>query len=99
MNLRYYKTTKNNIIYKEGASFLDASLDGGTLNEEGKNKTWEDFVTAGQSWSYGAEFLIQRKIGKFTGWIGYTLSWTQLQFDKDLFSYKIIIFALKPSYE
>jgi len=26
-------------------------------------------------------FLLQRKVGKFTGWIGYTLSWTQLQFD------------------
>jgi hypothetical protein len=27
------------------------------------------------------ELLLQKKIGKFSGWLGYTLSWTQLQFD------------------
>jgi hypothetical protein len=25
--------------------------------------------------------LLQRKFGKFSGWIGYTLSWNQMQFD------------------
>jgi hypothetical protein len=28
------------------------------------------------------EFLLRRTSGKFTGWIGYTLSWTQQQFDE-----------------
>ncbi len=27
------------------------------------------------------EFLLQKKEGRLTGWIGYTLSWTQMQFD------------------
>lgn len=72
----YYKTMNNVIGYKEGASFLH-------LNEPGTGigVDWEDNVTEGRAWSYGAEFLIQKKLGKFSGWIGYTLSWTQMQFD------------------
>ncbi len=72
----YYKTMDNVIGYKEGASFLE--LDEA---ESGIGVNWENNVTAGRSWSYGTEFLIQKKSGKFTGWIGYTLSWTQMQFD------------------
>jgi hypothetical protein len=37
-------------------------------------------VTAGKGWSYGAEVLFQRKTGRLSGWLGYTLSWTQWQF-------------------
>lgn len=64
----YYKKMKNLIEYKEGVSFLDGS-------------TWEDLVTAGKGDAYGAEFLIQRKEGKVTGWIGYTLAWSTRQFE------------------
>ncbi len=78
----YYKKMNRVLAYKEGASFL--SLDAGPNNGNGStNKsTWEDKVTQGQGWSYGAEFFVQKKVGQFTGWIGYTLSWTQLQFDE-----------------
>ncbi len=34
----------------------------------------------GKGWSYGAEFFINKTQGKFTGWIGYTLAWTNRQF-------------------
>ncbi len=72
----YYKTMDNVIGYKEGASFMD-------LNEPSDvtSPDWEDNVTSGHSWSYGIEFLIQKKAGRLNGWIGYTLSWTQMQFD------------------
>lgn len=74
----YYKTMNNIIGYKEGASFL-AIQDGG----DGAEKiSWEDNVTSGNGESYGAEFLLQRKYGKLTGWAGYTLSWTTQQFDE-----------------
>ena len=73
----YYKEMKNIIGYKEGANFIN--LDD---PETGKELTWEDNVTAGKGWSYGAEFLLQRKYGKVSGWVGYTLSWTQFQFDE-----------------
>jgi hypothetical protein len=73
----YYKNMNNIISYKEGASFLLVD------DFEGAEEiNWEDNVTDGKGKSYGAELLIQRKFGKLTGWIGYTLSWTKLQFDK-----------------
>lgn len=71
----YYKTMNNIINYKEGASFL-------LINDPtaANSVRWEDNVTAGRGWSYGAEFLLQKKVGRFSGWAGYTLSWTQWQF-------------------
>jgi hypothetical protein len=72
----YYKKMNNVLGYKEGANFL--SIGG----ENGKTISWEDNVTSGQGWSYGAEVFIRKNTGKLTGWIGYTLSWTQLQFDE-----------------
>ena len=72
----YYKNMENVIGYKEGASFM--VLDDPT-SASGNN--WEDNVTEGRSWSYGLEFLLQKKEGRFNGWVGYTLSWTQMQFD------------------
>ncbi|MGB1037284.1 MAG: TonB-dependent receptor [Bacteroidia bacterium] len=74
----YYKTMNNIIGYKEGASFLAIQVDGA---EGAESVSWEDNITSGQGESYGAEFLVQRKQGKFTGWVGYTLAWTTHQFD------------------
>jgi outer membrane receptor for ferrienterochelin and colicin len=73
----YYKEMSNIISYKEGASFLE--IDGGETNDP---YSYEKNITSGKGWSYGAEFLLQRKVGKITGWVGYTLSWTQWQFDE-----------------
>lgn len=69
----YYKEMKNLLSYVEGASFI---------NEPGvEDEGWEARVTQGDGRSYGAEFFMQKKTGDFTGWIGYTLSWTNRQFD------------------
>ncbi len=75
----YYKEMKNIIAYKEGASFLSV---GGAFDGEDQEITWEDNITTGNGVSYGGEFLLQRKEGKLTGWIGYTLSWTKHKFDE-----------------
>jgi hypothetical protein len=72
----YYKKMNHVIGYKEGATFM--MLDDPSSRSY---KSWEDNVTSGQAWSYGMEFLLQKKEGRLSGWIGYTLSWTQLQFD------------------
>lgn len=63
----YYKDMRNQIEYGEGytPSLMDPE---------------SEFVF-GKGWSYGAEFFINKLRGKFTGWIGYTLSWTWRQFD------------------
>ena len=73
----YYKKMNNVISYKEGASFLLLED-----YESSQNVTWEDNITSGQGWAYGAEFLFRKHVGKFTGWLGYTLSWSQRQFDE-----------------
>jgi len=65
----YYKTMDNLIEYKEGASFFST------------NTNWEELVEVGKGWSYGAEVLFEKRTGKTTGWIGYTLSWTKRQFE------------------
>ena len=39
-------------------------------------------MTQGDGESYGAEFVIQKKKGRLSGWIGYTLSWSTRQFDE-----------------
>ena len=39
-------------------------------------------MTSGKGWCYGVEFLVRKEVGKFTGWVGYTLSWTKQQFDE-----------------
>lgn len=66
----YYKTMDNLITYKEGASYLSFQGD------------WQDQVVLGQGTSYGAELFVQKKVGKWSGWLGYTLSWNTRQFDE-----------------
>ncbi len=62
----YYKTMKNQIEYREGYT---PSL-----------KDPEEEFVFGKGWSYGTEFFLNKVKGRFTGWIGYTLSWTWRQF-------------------
>ncbi|WP_438424102.1 TonB-dependent receptor [Aquimarina macrocephali] len=73
----YYKKMDDVIAYKEGASFLLLE-DLGT----GKEIDWEENITTGQGWAYGTEILLRKKTGKLTGWLGYTLSWSERQFDE-----------------
>ncbi len=63
----YYKTLQNQIEF--GQSYVP-ELD---LDVE------QSFVF-GEGWSYGAEFFLNKKEGKLTGWLGYTLSYTNKKF-------------------
>lgn len=79
----YYKKMDNILAYKEGSSYF-ATLFQSILDEDLSGdfqRQWTDNVTAGKGWSYGVEFLVRKEVGKFTGWVGYTLSWTKQQFD------------------
>jgi hypothetical protein len=63
----YYKDMKRQLDLKDGAQiFGNAELE-------------EEFVF-GTGESYGQEFYVEKKEGKTTGWIGYTLSWTNRTF-------------------
>ncbi|OGX90456.1 TonB-dependent receptor [Hymenobacter coccineus] len=61
----YYKWGKNQIDFKDGAQlFVNPELD-------------TEFLF-GKSWSYGNELYLEKKTGKTTGWVGYTLAWAWL---------------------
>ena len=66
----YYKKMQNVLSYKEGADFI------------GPDSDWQDKVTQGDGEAYGLEVFLQKKKGKTTGWLGYTLSWNWRQFDE-----------------
>jgi hypothetical protein len=59
----YYKPMYDLIDYKPGADII-------------LNPNVESQLLYGNGLAYGAEFLIRKKEGKLTGWIGYTLSRT-----------------------
>ena len=63
----YYKNMTDLIDYKNGA---DLQI----------NPTVESLLVFGRGWSYGAEFLIRKRAGRFSGWVGYTWSKTLEQF-------------------
>ncbi len=63
----YYKDMKNQLEYRNGYT----------------PNTSRDIVyefVKGDGWSYGAEFYVNKSRGNWTGWIGYTLSWTKRKF-------------------
>ena len=77
----YYKTMGNLITYKSGYSNLEST------------EAWENTVeTGGEGKAYGMEIFLQKKKGKTTGWIGYSLSWADRRFDNinfgEWYSYK-----------
>lgn len=65
----YYKTLQNQIDYRNGANLL--------LNDQVEGE-----LVYGKGRAYGLELLLEKKKGKFTGWISYTLSRSLRQFDE-----------------
>jgi hypothetical protein len=66
----YYKKMNNQVLFEEG-------------NQLKINTNLDSTLVYGNGESYGAEFFIKHNSGKLTGWIAYTLSWTNQTF-KDL---------------
>ncbi|MGB1247379.1 MAG: TonB-dependent receptor [Chitinophagales bacterium] len=64
----YYKRIWNMLDYGESAV-------------PGNNREVEDYFVNGDGYSYGAEFFLKKRYGKFNGWIGYTLAWSDRKFD------------------
>ena len=61
----YYKSLQNQTDYIDGANEFKTEI--------------ESQLAEGKGRAYGVEFLIRKNKGKFTGWIGYTLSKTEKQ--------------------
>jgi hypothetical protein len=64
----YYKWMQNQIDYRDGA-------------DPTSSEVVEKELLFGRGRAYGVEFFLKKKTGKFTGWIGYTLSRTEKQID------------------
>lgn len=67
----YYKNMYNVLEYKDGSSFL------------GSSQNWESKVEMGKGRAMGVEFMLQKKVGKTTGWLAYTLAKSDRKFEKD----------------
>lgn len=64
----YYKEMERQVLFREGTQLL-------------AYEDIDDVLTFGRGWSYGAELFIRRQLGRLTGWLSYTLSWTRQKFD------------------
>lgn len=64
----YYKKMENLYEYNEQADF---SID----------NPFESQLVKGDGEAYGIEFFLNKRTGKLTGWLGYTVAWTKRFFD------------------
>lgn len=73
----YYKTAKNILDFRDGSTLL-------------MNKYIESALLSGMGEAYGMELYVNKKLGKTTGWVGYTYSRTLRkvngEFDEDKIS-------------
>lgn len=67
----YYKTMDNVSEFREGAQ-----------PEQTVNDNVDNLLVFGVGRSYGAEFFVKKRLGDWTGWVGYTLSKTERKFNK-----------------
>lgn len=65
----YYKDMRNQLDFKNGANILWSTF-------------FETDLAMGRGWAYGAEFFLKKHVGRVTGWLSYTLSRAERQFDE-----------------
>ena len=65
----YYKNLENTVDYKDGAEIFG-------------NENLESELVFGKGRAYGIEFLLEKTKGKLTGWLSYTLSKSERQYDE-----------------
>jgi len=65
----YYKWMYNLIEYREGTNLI-------------LNDNFESQLLQGRGRSYGFEALFKKDRGRFSGWLGYTLSWSTRDFSE-----------------
>ena len=67
----FYKKMNNLIDHQEGVS-----------PTTGFNENWDQLIeSGGEGEAYGLELLVQKNVGRLTGWLSYTLSWNNRQFE------------------
>ena len=64
----YYRKIQNVLDYRDGKSFSSEI-------------EIERLILPGEGKSYGAEFCARKNLGRLTGWLAYTLSWSKTRID------------------
>lgn len=64
----YYKDMKNQLDFKDGADIMGRDV-------------IESELLSGKGRSYGVELMLKKRLGKFTGWVGYTWSKSEKKID------------------
>jgi len=79
----YYKKMRDVAEFKDGADFVNDFLSNGPETNFVNFVTtpYETRITSGKGWSYGTEWLLRKRQGRTTGWVGYTLAWSWRQLD------------------
>jgi hypothetical protein len=67
----FYKRMDNQIDFRTGTNFFFTN-----------NGTWENIIEKnGLGRAYGFEFFLRKEAPKWSGWISYTLAWSERKFD------------------
>ena len=64
----YLKWMHNILEYRDGTSFI------------GNNTNWKNNVEMGEGFARGVELFVEKTQGATTGWLGYTLAWSDRVF-------------------
>ncbi len=74
----YYRKMQGLVEFRQGASYYLGRED------------WENLVATGNGEAYGLEFLVEKNLGRLSGWLAYTLSWNYRSFPEidERFPYK-----------
>ncbi len=64
----YLKWMHNILEYSDGTSFF------------GNSANWQNNVEMGEGFARGVELFVEKKKGHLTGWLGYTLAWSDRRF-------------------
>ncbi len=68
-NETYYKWMQNQIDFRDGAQLF-------------ANPNLENEFIFGRGWAYGNEIYLEKRRGRTTGWVGYTLAWSWRSFSE-----------------
>lgn len=64
----YCKWMHNILEYRDGTSFF------------GNSANWQNNVEMGEGLARGVELFVEKKTGNLSGWLGYTLAWSDRRF-------------------
>ncbi len=79
----YYKELKDVSEFKDGGDFVGEFLRSGPDTKFASliTKPYEERITNGIGWTYGSEWMIRKRVGRTSGWLGYTISYARRQLD------------------